>query len=959
MEDLPFVAEYAKSSRASCKSCQGVIEKDTLRMGIMIQSSRFDGRFPLWHHFSCFWSRAKVKSESDVKGFDNLRWNDQEKVRQAIAEPQQAVPSARKEKPVKNEASLPDISALSISCGTRSAKCASCAEACEKGKLRIVLKLGKQNKNHHPQCFANTYSSISGFESLSEEEKDDIKRCFTTKKRKGSPDAEDCAQEVKKTKQSSSRDEERKLLKIQSDEMWKVRDMIKNNLTKADMLQLFKLNNQQVPSGETKILDRLTDCVMFGALKRCQQCNGGQLVYSSTFNAYICTGSVSGWTRCTFTTRDPERCSLIVPEEEQFKFLSATSSRSTSNRKRIFPTDRLPSSNTLKGVTVFVRDSDRIEAALEAMGAQISSVLDNSIMLAVVDKEVINADRQLVSKLAKYRILTVSNDFVDALKSMHLSAAILAAKIGDWESDNIEAKREKLASKPKRKRRRGDAEDNFSKPIPSSSKLLIKRGGAVEPDSGLADIAHVYQDTNGTLYNAVLHAVDVQRGQNSYYKMQVLKHDSKEKYWLFRSWGRVGTTIGDSLLEKYALVHDALSEFKKIYAAKTANEWDNRAHFVKYPSKFVPVEIDYETEKIPQPAVKPGSKTNLPKEVQELIMEIFDIEKMKETMAEFSIDLTKMPLGKISREQIERAFSVLAELQEVLKGTDDPAVKANKITNCTTRFYSLVPHNFGMRKPPLLDSTSILQKKVDMLENMREIEIAYSILQTDYGDEDPLDVQYEKLKADIKPLDITSSDFEMICRYVKNTHGQTHSDYTLAVQQVYVIDRLNEQKRYRPFKKLQNRMLLWHGSRNSNYAGILCQGLRIAPPEAPVTGYMFGKGIYFADMVTKSANYCYATKDEPYGYLLLCEVALGNVLELKNAKYLEKLPTGKHSVKGIGETMPDPAEQETTDDGVVIPLGKPVASNVKKTSLLYNEYIVYDISQLHIKFLVKLKFNFK
>eukprot|EP00961_Rhodomonas_salina_P285641 3860090-Rhodomonas_salina.1 len=35
------------------------------------------------------------------------------------------------------------------------------------------------------------------------------------------------------------------------------------------------------------------------------------------------------------------------------------------------------------------------------------------------------------------------------------------------------------------------------------------------------------------------------------------------------------------------------------------------------------------------------------------------------------------------------------------------------------------------------------------------------------------------------------------------------------------------------------------------------QGLRIAPPEAPVTGYMFGKGVYFADMVSKSANYWY------------------------------------------------------------------------------------------------------
>ena len=31
-------------------------------------------------------------------------------------------------------------------------------------------------------------------------------------------------------------------------------------------------------------------------------------------------------------------------------------------------------------------------------------------------------------------------------------------------------------------------------------------------------------------------------------------------------------------------------------------------------------------------------------------------------------------------------------------------------------------------------------------------------------------------------------------------------------------------------------------------------GLRIAPPEAPVTGYMFSKGVYFADMFSKSAK---------------------------------------------------------------------------------------------------------
>ncbi|KAJ0087351.1 hypothetical protein Patl1_07157 [Pistacia atlantica] len=34
------------------------------------------------------------------------------------------------------------------------------------------------------------------------------------------------------------------------------------------------------------------------------------------------------------------------------------------------------------------------------------------------------------------------------------------------------------------------------------------------------------------------------------------------------------------------------------------------------------------------------------------------------------------------------------------------------------------------------------------------------------------------------------------------------------------------------------RMLLWHGSWLTNFVGILSQGLRIAHPEAPATGYM-------------------------------------------------------------------------------------------------------------------------
>ena len=37
------------------------------------------------------------------------------------------------------------------------------------------------------------------------------------------------------------------------------------------------------------------------------------------------------------------------------------------------------------------------------------------------------------------------------------------------------------------------------------------------------------------------------------------------------------------------------------------------------------------------------------------------------------------------------------------------------------------------------------------------------------------------------------------------------------------------------------RMLLWHGSRLTNWVRILAKGLIIAPPEAPVTGYVVSK----------------------------------------------------------------------------------------------------------------------
>ena len=63
--------------------------------------------------------------------------------------------------------------------------------------------------------------------------------------------------------------------------------------------------------------------------------------------------------------------------------------------------------------------------------------------------------------------------------------------------------------------------------------------------------------------------------------------------------------------------------------------------------------------------------------------------------------------------------------------------------------------------------------------------------------------------------------------------------------------------------------------------------------------------------------------------MLLCEVALGDENELVAADYhADKLPAGKHSVKGKGKLEPDHKVTETMFGDVVVPLGPIVRTGV-------------------------------
>ena len=73
-----------------------------------------------------------------------------------------------------------------------------------------------------------------------------------------------------------------------------------------------------------------------------------------------------------------------------------------------------------------------------------------------------------------------------------------------------------------------------------------------------------------------------------------------------------------------------------------------------------------------------------------------------------------------------------------------------------------------------------------------------------------------------------------------------------------------------------------------------------------------------------------------FRYVIGPDQSAKNDADSKHYSHLA-LPASKHSTFGVGQTAPAKDAAETTDDGVMIPLGKGGPSGAS-SSLLYNEY---------------------
>lgn len=451
----------------------------------------------------------------------------------------------------------------------------------------------------------------------------------------------------------------------------------------------------------------------------------------------------------------------------------------------------------------------------------------------------------------------------------------------------------------------------------------------------------------GKVYSKILCQSSVTDNTNKFYVLQMLEENGSGNIFVYFRWGRIGAKGQDSLIPFNRDTGAAMAEF------------ETKLHDKAVEGNYEEIEVVFDDETSAEDQEREIlaslKTTKLQRPVAELMRDIFSLKIIRNNVKDIGYDAKKMPLGKLSQNSIKMGYNILKVIMKELdKDTPDQA----RLEKESSKFYTFIPHDIGFKdmRSMLIKTKEQCQAKLDELESLSQIKIAMSMIEQDTAEgSNNVDRYYQDLKNKIDHIDKEAENFKVLEKFLETTHGRTHG-FKLDLMEAFELDRENESTKFKA--DVGGRRLLWHGSRMSNYVGILSQGLRIAPPEAPSTGYMFGKGIYFADMASKSAQYCHSHLSDGVGLLLLCDVACGESYDLTNADYnASNLPAGKHCTKGVGRTGPHPKNEYVHSEGFTIPMGPASKTDAQHTSLEYNEYIVYNTDQVRLKYLLKCRFT--
>ena len=531
----------------------------------------------------------------------------------------------------------------------------------------------------------------------------------------------------------------------------------------------------------------------------------------------------------------------------------------------------------------------------------------------------------------------------------------------DEESKDEESKDEKPKNKKKKTKEKKTPKVQDVTPIVK----VVDKKAIVDQYFPDRNQYHIYSDDenyfNGKFFSCTLNKSDLDKNNNKFYIIQLLEHDSNNSLVLFTRWGRIG--VPGQHEQKDVDSTSGPKLFMKKYKDKTKGG---------YQEIFIDYEAEVKKEDLPEEKKENKNKkkfqNTLDENVMDLISLIYNKKMINDNLHEIGYDSKKMPLGKLSPITLKNGLNILKEIETELKKKNPENDVLKKLSS---DFYTQIPHDFGFQKMSnfIINNIEKVKEKIDMISSLSDMKITLKILENVDEDKEEYENQeekqindyYKQLNCDIRSIKENDPIYNILNKYLTAQIDRKDNDgfgsyygrrNNLSLIKAFELNRHGERKK---FKDFGNKKLLWHGSRITNFVGILSQGLRIAPPEAPSSGYLYGKGVYFADMSQKSSCYCYPVNN--MALILLGEVSLGEEDQRNNIDF--NLPTtlkkNANSVHALGRL--EPSDGEYINDDVYVPNGE---AKVNEKNILCNdhaEYIVYDVDQIKLRYLLKIKYN--
>lgn len=453
---------------------------------------------------------------------------------------------------------------------------------------------------------------------------------------------------------------------------------------------------------------------------------------------------------------------------------------------------------------------------------------------------------------------------------------------------------------------------------------------------------------------ATLNKTDLTGGNNKYYHLEAQASKDGKKFRLYSRYGRVG----HGGVEEERIPEQNLPSLEAAFEHLKAEKTSSRKGYVEVKlaqskmgsevAKGMVLSTDVKQDKVITATEddKDKKKLDLHHTVVALVDRLFT-EAGAAVRNQLSGSLqttTENPLGTLTLSQINEGRKYLREIQELL--VKKPALKGSidtKVLDLSNAFYSAIPQVMAKRPRPTegksameswlksmaLNNEKILDDKEELLDLLSDVQgMVGGFATTDIGK------KYQEIGCEYTWLDPSDDSRRRVEAYMQESRSR-HHDWKCTVRNVWRVGVKGQKDKHLPaMKEIGNIKPLFHGSGPQNILGICKHGLLMRPPGVYITGSMFGNGLYFADQSSKSEQYAFGRfsgglrqRDHDSFFMFVADVALGKVKQYESAQSsLTRAPNGYHSVQGK-----------------------------KGSYLLHNEFIVYELKQHILQYLVEFK----